>query len=431
MESELNRLIKEFYKSQNVEFVPGKTKIPVGMPIYGAEEVSSVLSTLLKGWITMGRYVFEFEEMFAKSVGCADAVATNSGSSANLIAMKTLTSPIYPKKVPKNSYVITSALNYPTTVSSIADAGLKPLLVDVDRDTFNINIEEIESALNSKTSAMLIVHFLGNPCDMKEIIRICNDNNVLLVEDVAEAQGAKYGGRNCGSFGLASTFSFFASHITATGEGGMLVTNDTDFADIARSIRAFGRACNCKKCVQATDPNKICLLRQNESEIDGIDNRFVYTSPGYSLKMTEMQGAFGLEQLKRLDFFTEKRIRNSNFYIKKLSKYAEFLRFQKKRSGTKHVHFGFPIIVEKGSPFEKKEIICFLEERQIETRPLMSGNITKQPFMKYLDHKVHGNLHNCDDLMENGFFIGTHPGIEKDGLEYITGCIEEFIDKKT
>lgn len=377
----------------------------------------------------MGKNVFEFEDMFAGYVGCNDAISTNSGSSANLIAMKTLASPLYPKRVPKGSLVITSALNYPTTVSSITEAGLKPLLVDVDRETFNISPDDIKSALNPKVSAILIVHFLGNPCDMKEITKICQDNSLALIEDTAEAQGAEYNGKRCGSFGLASTFSFFASHIMATGEGGMITTDDVNFADIARSIRAFGRACNCKKCVQATDPDRICLLRQSESEIKGIDKRFVYISPGYSLKMTEMQGAFGLEQLKKVDFFIRKRTENSEFYMKELSGYSNFLRFQKGELGTKHAHFGFPIVIEKDAPFKKDNIINFLEKRQIETRPLMSGNIIKQPFMKFLDYKVHGSLENCNELMENGFFIGVHPGIDKDGLKYVTECIKTFLDR--
>lgn len=431
LRDKIESLIERFYKKKKEEFTPYKNKISVGMPVYDHSEVNSVLSTLLDGWITMGKKTFAFEDELAKLISVKECVSTNSGSSANFLVMKALSNPCHSNYLEKGSLIATTALNYPTCLSAISDAGFVPVLVDVDPETYNVDTEILEKVVNEKEiKAIFIIHFLGNPCDMAEITRICSENNVLLIEDVAEAHGSEFNGKMTGCFGFASTFSFFGSHILSTGEGGAVLTNNEEFANVIRSLRAFGRACNCRKCVQITNPDKNCILRRTKTLLKGYDKRYVYPLPGYSLKMTEMQGAFGLAQIKKLSSFVKARIDNASFFKKELKRFERYLKLPTITEGGKHSFFAFPIIVKKNSYFNREDITKFLENNLIETRPLMSGNITKQPFMKKINHQVFGSLDNTDFLMNNGFFIGVHPGLTDEMKSFIVEKFSEFFENK-
>jgi len=418
IKEKIKYLVKEYFSSKTKEFIPGKTKIPLSVPSYSWEEAYEAIESILTTWVTMGEKVKKFEEMFAEYIGVENAVMVNSGSSANLLALSVLTNPIVKDRIQEGEEIITPAITWSTTVFPIINVGAVPVLVDVDLNTYTIDTNEVEKAITDKTSAIMLVHLLGNPCDMKEIIKIAEEHDLFVIEDCCEAHGAEFNGKKVGSFGDISTFSFFFSHHISTIEGGMILTDNEEYGEIAKSLRAHGWIRELK------NKDKIA------AEYPEIDERFLFINIGFNLRPTEIQGAFGIHQIKKLDKFIEIRRKNAIYWTKKLEKYSDYLILPKGRINTKHVWFGNPITVKPTAPFTRKEFVDFLEKKGIETRPIMAGNIVEQPVMKLFKYRKVGDLNNSKFIMRNSFFFGNHQGIGKAEREYIVDCISEFIEQK-
>jgi CDP-6-deoxy-D-xylo-4-hexulose-3-dehydrase len=366
----------------------------------------------------MGEKVQKFERMFADYVGVKNAVMVNSGSTANLLALSILTNPVINSRIQKGEEIITPAITWSTTVFPIINVNAMPVLVDVDPDTYTIDTTEIEKTITDKTRAIMPVHILGNPCNMKEIMEIAEEHDLFVVEDCCEAHGAEFNGKKVGSFGDISTFSFFFSHHISTIEGGMVLTNNEEYAELAKSLRAHGWIRELK------NRNEIAKKYKE------IDARFLFINSGYNVRPTEIQGAFGIHQIKKLDKFIEIRRNNARYWTEKLKVYSDYLLLPEERKGTKHVWFGYPITVKPIAPFTRKDFVDFLEQKGIETRPVMAGNIAEQPAMKLFKYRKADELNNSKIIMRNSFFFGNHQGIGKVEREYIADCISEFIEQK-
>ncbi len=415
--SKIKPLIRRhFRESARKEFIPGKTKIPLSVPTYGPEEVEEALDSMLSTWVSMGKKVRQFEEAFADYLGSKHAVMVNSGSSANLLAMSVLTNPTLKDRIRRGSEVITPAVTWVTTVYPIVNVGCKPVLVDVDLETFNVLPGEVEKAVGPKTSAILPVHLLGRPCDIGRLKRIADKHDLFLLEDTCESIGAEFKGKKVGTFGDMGTFSFYMSHHISTIEGGMIVTDNDELFEYLKAMRAFGWVRDLK------NPSR--FEKQNPS----IDPRFLFVTSGYNFRPTELQGAFGIHQMRKLARFIQNRRRNSAYWSRRLKPYGDMLILPEEERGTKHVYFGYPITVRPEAPFEKRELIQHMEERGIETRPIMAGNISEQPVMKQIPSRKVGELTNSKTIMRQSFFFGNHKGIATFEREYIADCITSFLD---
>ena len=361
----------------------------------------------------MGDKVKLFEEKFCEYIGSENAIMVNSGSSANLLALSTLTNPALDNKIEKGSSIITPAVTWATTVSPIVNVGCKPLFVDVDLDTLCINTDLLQESVSEETSCIMPVHLMGYPCDMKKICKIAIDNNLHVVEDSCEAHGSSIEGKKVGTFGDIGTFSFFISHHITTMEGGMFVSNNESIAEIAKSLRTFGWTRELKR------------KSEINSKYPEIDPRFLFVNLGYNLRPTEIQGAFGRHQITKLDSFIQHRRENAKFWNERLSKYSDYF-ILPTRNLENHVYFGYAITIKENSPFSRKEITDFLESKGIETRPIMSGNFIEQPVAKLIQWTKSGELKNSRLVMRNSFFIGNHQQILEEEREFIANVFDEF-----
>ena len=414
-----NIIKKHFSVKKKNQSANTKTRIPLAVPPYGWEEVWDALDSMLKMKTTMGRKVKLFEKLFAKYIGVKYAVMVNSGSSANLLALSILTNPLLDKKRIKiNDEIITPAVTWSTTVFPIVNVKAKPVFVDVESETFNIDPQKIEDAITKKTRAIMTVHLLGNPCNMKIINKIAKKHNLFLIEDCCEALGAKYEMKKVGTFGDLSTFSFFASHHITTMEGGMLITNNQQLFEIAKSLRTHGWTRNLK--------NKKAL----EKKYSEIDSRFLFSNLGYNLRPTELQGAFGIHQIKKINKFLKIRAINAEFWKKRLSSYSDYITFLEDKPNNFNANMLFPIKITNNDFFTRDDMVNYLQKNGIETRPVMAGNFVKQPVIKLISHKVSGSLKNSTDLMKNAFLIGNNQNIDKFMRKYVSEIIIKFLDSK-
>jgi len=414
IDKKLEKIIQKHFQKEQIKFIPGKTRIPLAAPAYSHEEVISALESLLSTWVTMGKKVNQFEKKFCDYIGTRYGIMVNSGSSANLLALSVLSNPIMENPIKNNSSIITPAITWATTVSPIVNVGCKPLFVDVDLDTFCVNIDAVRESINQEVSCILPVHLLGNPCDMKQIMEIANEKNLYVVEDSCEAPGATINGKKVGTFGDIATFSFFLSHHITTIEGGMLVTNNESISEIAKSLRAFGwtRELKYKEKINAKYPN--------------IDPRFLFINIGFNIRPTEIQGAFGINQIKKLDEFIDIRRKNARYWNEILEKYSDYLVLPKKNLENQ-VFFGYGLIIKNNAPFSREEFTRFLESNLIETRPIMAGNYVDQPVSKLINWQKHDSLTNSELIMKNGFFIGNHQMIKEREREYVGQIFEKFL----
>jgi len=416
----LKELIQRFFSEQGkFPFVAGQTRIPLNAPTFGWEEVWEALESLLSTNVTMGNKVRQFETMFAEYVGVKHSVMVNSGSSANLLALSVLTNPLLAGHLQPGDEVVTPAVTFPTTVFPILNVGLVPVLVDVDLNTFNLNPEEVEKAISPRTRAVLLVHLLGNPCDMDRITAIAHRYNLRVVEDACEAHGAVYKGEKVGSLGDLATFSFYFAHHISTIEGGMLLTNNDEYAELARALRTFGwvRDLEARKDLAGAYPE--------------IDQRFLFANIGYNLRPTEIQGAFGIHQLEKLEGYIEVRRENAVYWGEKLAPFAHKLLLHHEREGTRHVWYGYPVTVRSGAPFSRRELMEYLEAKGVETRPVFAGNIDEQPAMRLFPYRKVGELPNSRLIHRNAFFFGNHQGIGREERDAIVSYFQEFVKQKT
>jgi len=416
---EINSLIKKYFDDQKEEeFIPGKTKIPLAIPQFGSDEVIEAVESLISTWVTMGKKVRSFESQFKDYVGQKGALMVNSGSSANLLALSALSSPNFNNRIKPGDEVICPAVTWPTSVYPILNVGAKPVLVDVDLNTLNVSPETIEGAITPRTKAIMAVHLMGNPCQTDRIKQIADKREINLIEDCCEAHGAKIGNESVGSFGVCSTFSFFLSHHITTIEGGMVLTNNDTILDIATAQRAHGWIREMRNADEIA------------KEFPDVDKRFLFYETGFNLRPTEIQGAFGIHQMKKLDEFVKIRRSIAKEWNRSLNEFKEYLILPEERDGTTHSYFAYPITVKENASFSRKEITEFLESKLIETRPIAGGNLTEQPSAKLYDYRVNGDLSCSKTIMKNSFFIGIHTGIKKQQQEFVKDTFNEFISER-
>jgi len=406
-------------------FVEGLTESPVSGKVIGTLELQNMVEASLDGWLTTGRFNNEFEERLALFLGVKCLLTVNSGSSANLIAFSTLTSPkLKERSIQKGDEVITVAAGFPTTVNPIIQFGAIPVFVDVKIPTYNINENLIEEAITKKTKAIMLAHTLGNPFNVKKIKEICDKYNLWLIEDSCDALGSKFDGQYVGTFGDLATLSFYPAHHITMGEGGAVFTNSIRLERIAESFRDWGRDCYCEPGKDNT-----CNKRFGWQLGDlpyGYDHKYTYSHLGYNMKITDMQAACGLAQLNSLESFISKRKINFNFLYKNLKHLEEILILPEPEVNSDPSWFGFPISLRENKKFNRNDLIKYLNHNKIGTRLLFSGNLVKQPYMKNVNFKINKDLKNTDFVMENTFWIGVYPGLSEKHLEYSVTKIDNF-----
>jgi CDP-6-deoxy-D-xylo-4-hexulose-3-dehydrase len=353
--------------------------------------------------------------MFADYIGTKHAVMVNSGSSANLLALSVLSHPGLKVRIGPGDEVIVPAIPWSTTVFPILTVCATPVFVDVQPETYNVNPYEIRKAITSRTKAIMVVHLLGNPAKMDRIIEIAEESGLFVIEDACEAHGASIHNRKVGSFGHIGTFSFFFSHHISTIEGGILVTNSDEYADLARSMRAHGwiREMRAKDTIARDYPE--------------IDSRYLFVTAGYNLRPTEIQGAFGVHQISKLEPFIESRRRNAAYWNARLERHSHFLETSHEPAGCRHVWFGYPIVARPGAPFTRAEFVSFLEAQGIETRPIMAGNMEEHPVMRLYQHRCMGDLPRARYVARHGFFFGSHHGVKDEERANVADRIDQFL----
>jgi CDP-4-dehydro-6-deoxyglucose reductase, E1 len=424
------KLVEDFADEEHKveEFIPGKSPVPVSGKVYGAEELMLLVDASLDFWLTTGRFNNEFEEKLATYVGTKYSLTVNSGSSANLLAVSALTSDLLgEKKLRNGDEVITVAAGFPTTVNPILQNGLVPVFIDVDVPTYNIIAEDIESAISDRTRAIVLSHSLGNPFNLDEVKRITEKYDLWLIEDCCDALGSQYHGRMVGTYGDIATVSFYPAHHITTGEGGAVFTNRGKLRKIMESLRDWGRDCWCPPGQSNT-----CKKRFDWQLGDlpsGYDHKYIYSHLGYNLKLTDMQAAVGLAQLKRINRFHELRKHNFSRLETSLAELEEYLILPKATENSDPSWFGFPITVRDSTPFSRREIVKFLENNHIATRNLFAGNLVKQPYMQGQNFRIAGKLVNTDQIMTNTFWIGVYPGLHDEHIDFVINCFHDFVNK--
>jgi CDP-6-deoxy-D-xylo-4-hexulose-3-dehydrase len=407
------------------EFIPGVSDVPVSGKVIGALELKNMVEASLDGWLTTGRFNQKFEDELSNFLGVKCLLTVNSGSSANLIAFSTLTShKLKERAIQKGDEIISVAAGFPTTVNPIIQFGAIPVFIDVKIPTYNIDENLIEEAITEKTKAIMLAHTLGNPFNIKKIKDICEKYNLWLIEDSCDALGSKFDNKNVGTFGDLATLSFYPAHHITMGEGGAVFTNSKKLERIAESFRDWGRDCYCEPGKDNTC-NKRFGWKLGDLPF-GYDHKYTYSHLGYNMKITDMQAACGLAQLDRLEGFIKKRKENFNFLYKNLKDLEEFLILPEPEKNSEPSWFGFPLSLKRNNKHNRNDLIQYLNANKIGTRLLFSGNLVKQPYMKNIDFKVHGDLKNTDLIMENTFWIGLYPGLSKEHLEYSINKIKIF-----
>jgi len=390
--------------------------------VYDNDELVSMISAILDGWWSGGERTRQFEKAFANFLRIKYAIACNSGSSANLLAISAL-------ELRRGSEVITPLTTFPTTLNPIIQCGLTPVFLDVELNTYNINASLIEKAITSKTKLIMIPHTLGNPCNLEVILGLRSKYNLYLIEDACDALGSKYKGNLVSTFGDVGTFSFYPAHHMTTGEGGMVVTNSKELAEKVRGYRDWGRACNCDPCLEVTRRNEgyLCPIRLNfklEGDIP-YDTRFAYNYIGYNLKITEVQAAMGLAQLRKLEKFIKIRKENFKALFECLKDCQHFI-LPKSEEKAEPCWFTFPMVIKEGAPFSREQVTRYLEKNGIQTRPIFAGNIIRHPAYKNVNYKVVGDSSNADKILRDAFFVGVYPGLTKEDMEFIGGIINDI-----
>ena len=414
---------------QEPGFIPGETHVPVSGKLIGKEEIKFAVDACLDGWFTTGRFAKQFEKEFAKFMNQSYCLLTNSGSSANLLALSSLTSPhLKEKRLKPGDEVITVAAGFPTTVNPIIQNGLVPVFVDVNLNDFCIDVKQMEKAWSPKVKAVMLAHTLGNPFNLKKVTEFVKKHNLWFIEDCCDAVGSTYDGKMVGTFGDLATVSFYPAHHITMGEGGAVLTGSPLLKKIVESFRDWGRDCWC-----APGNDNTCGKRFDWQLGDlphGYDHKYIYSHVGYNLKLTDMQAAIGLAQLEKLEKFIQQRKDNFQFLKNNLQSLSDFLALPEPTENSDPSWFGFPIRVKKKSPFSRNKLVKNLNANNIGTRLLFGGNLMKQPFYKNINSRTHGKLENTNTVMENVFWLGLHPALKREMLECIIDTLIRLLINK-
>ena len=426
------KLSEEYYSlvHYHKDFVPNESFISASGKYLTKEDLVNLVDSSLDLWLTSGRFTEKFEKKLAKSFGSRFASSTVSGSSANLLAFTSLTSDYFGKsKINDGDEIITVAAGFPTTVAPIIHNRCVPVYLDIELETANIDTKMLKKALTKKTKAIMIAHTLGNPFNLEIVKKFCDENNLYLIEDCCDAFGSKFDNKTVGSYGIFSSLSFYPAHHITTGEGGAVLYNDLKLKRVVESFRDWGRDCWC-----STGMNNTCGKRYSwklGNLPKGYDHKFVFSHVGYNMKMTDMQGALGLSQLDKIDYFIQKRKDNfknlrQKFLDEGLDKY--FI-LPEKYEKSDPSWYGFLITIKNPNKLNRTDMIKFLNDRRILSRLLFAGNLTRQPGYMNKKHKIVGNLKNTDKIMKDGFWIGVWPGLDEEHLNFMVDSVKEFINK--
>jgi CDP-4-dehydro-6-deoxyglucose reductase, E1 len=421
----MTRELQRRKSSKRSLFMPGTTPIPYAGRVFDHEEVEAAVKSSLDFWLTLGPEGTAFEKELAKYIGIKHAVLTNSGSSANLLAFMTLTSPTLERPIVPGDEVITVAASFPTTVNPILQANCIPVFVDVDPRTANIDVSRLEPALSDRTRAVMLAHTLGNPFDLGAVTAFCKQHNLYLVEDNCDALGSLYDGKKTGTFGHLATSSFYPPHHITMGEGGAIYTRDARFRTILESIRDWGRDCWC-----ASGKDNTCAKRFEwdwESLPKGYDHKYVYSHIGYNLKPTDIQAAIGRVQLRRIDSFVAARRKNWARLKELLAPIEDQFRFCEATEKSEPSWFGFLMVMRQPNHERLTKICRYLDDRKIGHRRLFGGNLLRQPAYKKIPHRVVGPLTVADDIMNGGLFLGVYPGLTDEMLESMASTFIEAV----
>jgi CDP-4-dehydro-6-deoxyglucose reductase, E1 len=424
---EIAALVAKYAEVSGVKkpFVPGESVIPPSGKVVGAREMQLMVEASLDCWLTTGRFNAEFEKKLAEFLGVKFLITVNSGSSANLVAFNTLTSPkLGDRAIKRGDEVIGVAAGFPTTVNPIVQFGAIPVFVDVDLKTHNVNADLIEAAITPKTKAIMLAHTLGNPFNLGKIKAICEKYNLWLVEDCCDALGAKYNGQLVGTFGDIATLSFYPAHHITMGEGGAVFTNNPQLRMIAESFRDWGRDCYCAPGCDNTCGNR--FGQQFGSLPAGYDHKYVYSHIGYNLKITDMQAACGLAQLERAPEFITARKKNFELLKSKLANVRDFIDVAEATPNSEPSWFGFPITLKASAGVNRVDFTKFLDQNKIGTRLLFAGNLTRQPYFKDVQYRIVGDLTNTDITMNNTLWLGNYPALNEEHFDFVAQKIEEF-----
>ena len=420
--------VAEYYQKvhQTRPFKEGESFVHYAGRVFDEQEMQNMVSAVLDFWLTAGPYAEKFEEQLGRFLGVREVVPVNSGSSANLVAMTTLTSQKLENRLRPGDEVIVPATSFPTTVNPIIQNGLVPVFVDSCLGDFNLNVAQLDEALSPKTRAITFAHTLGNPADMDAIIAFVDAHDLFLIEDTCDALGSTWDGKLVGTFSDMATISFYPAHHITLGEGGAVFTNRPKLAKIARAIRDWGRDCWCG---YDNPVNGKCGIRF-EREIPGIagyyDHRYYYSEIGYNLKLTDPQAAMGLAQLQKLPDFITRRKQNFAYLHEHLIQFDEYLMLPTWHPKADPSWFAFPLYVRPDAPFLRHELTRYLEQNKVQTRLIFAGNILHQPAYREIPHRAIGDLRVSDQIMEGGFFVGVYPGLDRPRLEYMIEQFEGF-----
>jgi len=407
-------------------FKPGESSVPVSGKVYGAADMQTLVDSALDFWLTTGRYNDAFEKKLGARIGVRNVLTTNSGSSANLLALSSLCShKLGDKTLKPGDEVITVAAGFPTTVNPALQYGLVPVFVDIDIPTYNIKPGAIEAAVSDKTRAIMIAHTLGNPFDLAEVMRVAKKYDLWVVEDCCDALGATYDGQNVGTFGDIGTLSFYPAHHITMGEGGAVFTQKPRLKLIIESMRDWGRDCWCAPGMDNSCGKRFC--RTLGDLPTGYDHKYTYSHCGYNLKITDMQAAVGFAQLDRLEDFIAARKRNFDVLVQLLSPFEDVFILPEATPNSEPSWFGFPMTIRKNAPFNRDDLVRHLDTHKIGTRLLFGGNLIRQPYMKDRNYRVSGSLDNANWVTESTFWVGLYPGLTETHLGYVADTIKDFL----
>ncbi|OEZ53026.1 lipopolysaccharide biosynthesis protein RfbH [Duganella sp. HH105] len=427
LRAQIIKLVGEYGALASVPkaFEPGVTVIPPAGKVVGAPEMELMVEASLDAWLTTGRFNDQFEAKLAKMIGVDFLITVNSGSSANLVAFNTLTSPkLGARAIQQGDEVIGVAAGFPTTVNPIIQFGAIPVFVDVELGTYNIDVTKLEAAISPKTKAIMLAHTLGNPYNLDVITAICKKHNLWLIEDCCDALGSTYHGKMVGTFGDIGTMSFYPAHHITMGEGGAVFTNNAELKMIAESFRDWGRDCYCAPGKDNTCGKRFCQCLGTLPM--GYDHKYTYSHLGYNLKITDMQAACGLAQIDRAPGFIQARKDNFAYLTERLQSCADFLILPQATEHSDPSWFGFPMTLKPEANVSRVDLLTYLDQHKIGTRLLFAGNLTRQPYMVGRNYRVSGELTNTDRVMNDTFWIGVFPGLTREMLDFTIDKLEAF-----
>ncbi|MBF0610611.1 MAG: lipopolysaccharide biosynthesis protein RfbH [Magnetococcales bacterium] len=407
-------------------FVAGETYIPASAKVMAPDDMRHLVDASLDMWLTTGRFAVDFEKRFATFTGRKNALLVNSGSSANLLAVSALTSSLLKEeRLRPGDEIITVAAGFPTTLNPILQNGCIPVFIDIDIPTYNPDVSLLEEALSDKTRAVIFAHTLGNPFDVGKVQEFCRNHGLWLIEDCCDALGSTFGGKKVGTFGDIATYSFYPAHHITMGEGGAVTTDNPFLQKIVESMRDWGRDCWCPPGKDNT-----CKKRFSRKLGDlpvGYDHKYTYSHIGYNLKVTDMQAAVGLSQLNQVEGFIAARKRHFQLLREGLDELKEYLILPVATHNSDPSWFGFPIALRENAPLSKNQLTERLEERRVGTRPLFGGNLLRQPAYRDIPHRVVGTLNGTDFTMNQVFWIGVHPALDQERIDYVIHTFHQLL----